>query len=189
MRNFIIFLTLVFTLPAWSQAVSPADRSRTTSLRPTISAQLDGNVRNARIWVDGTEFTHYLTTRGNTVSLVPPYNLDMGIHRVQLATGNGRETNWSFAIVHNDAVYHGPRDVYYNQGSDPYYNQGTSPYYNQRTDSYDYRGTYPYNNQTNDPYYDSRNYPNDYPSSNSNIRIEDILPAILPAILRGSQND
>lgn len=157
MRKLIFLLCLTFSIPAWSQAVSPPDRAYTTSVRPTISADYNSRVRGARIWVDGTEFTRYARTSGDTVTLVPPYNLDYGTHHVQIVANNGRQTNWSFDIVRDDQAYR--------PGYDPYY-PNRDPYY------------YPNNN---DPYY----YPNDpyyYPDNDGRLDIEDILPNIIRLI-------
>lgn len=163
MRKLIPLLSLILTAPAWSQAVSPPDRAWTTSLRPTISADFDGRVRNARVWVDGTEFTNYANTRGDTVTVVPPYNLDYGLHRVQILTNNGRRADWSFNIVNNDQAY--------TPGYDPYYPNRNDPYYYPNGSYYPDNGTY-YPNR--DPYY--------YPDDDNKIDLEDVLPSIIRLI-------
>jgi hypothetical protein len=167
MRKLIFLLCLTFSIPAWSQVVSPPDRAYTTSVRPTISADYNTRVREARIWVDGTEFTHYARVNGDTVTLVPPYNLDYGTHQVAIETSNGRRTAWSFDIVRDDQAYRPGYDPYYYPNSrDPrYYPNNSDPRY------------YP----NNDPYY----YPNDpyyYPDNDGRLEIEDILPSIIRLI-------
>lgn len=127
-----MLLALLATVPAWAQNVSPPNQSATTAVQPTISAAFPDRVHQPRIWIDGTEFTHYLRTQGNTVTLVPPYNLDFGTHQVRMQN-NDQQLAWSFAIVnpngsqaynpgYNNAGY---GNVSYSNGS--YSNQG---YYN-----------------------------------------------------------
>lgn len=166
MKKLKFLLALALTLPAWSQAVSPPDQAWTTSLRPTISADYDTRVSGARIWVDGKEFTSYARTRGDTVTLTPPYNLDYGRHRVQLMTSNGHQTNWSFNIVRNDQANVPNQDPYYYPNTDPYY-PTSNP------------NSYPTNN---DPYnYPTNNDPNSNPDDGG-FDIEDILPSLIRLI-------
>lgn len=157
MRKLIPLISLILSVPAWSQAVSPPDRAWTASPRPTISADFDSRVRGARVWVDGTEFTNYARTRGDTVTLVPPYNLDYGLHRVQVITNNGRRADWSFNIVNDDRAYTPNYDPYY-------YPNANDPYYRDRDGYY----------QNRDPYY--------YPDNDNRLDLEDVLPSIIRLI-------
>lgn len=99
MKKLIFALTLMFTAPSFAQAVLPHPQSATHATQPVISASFDQRVaNNARIWIDGTEFSGYARRDGNTVSLVPPYNLDYGVHQVRVDSGRGQTANWSFSI-------------------------------------------------------------------------------------------
>lgn len=181
MRNlkFTILFGFILSLPVWSQVVTPPNRAQTTSTQPTISADFNSRVDDARIWVDGTEFTHYLRTNGDTVSLVPPYNLDYGTHQVQLQTDNNRQLAWSFDIVHG-------------------YNNQPGYYPNSPNNNPNY---YPSNNPNNNPNYYPNNNPNYYPNNgpvyndnqtyypndrrnNNGIDLGDVLQVVLPQILQ-----
>lgn len=99
MRRLTLLLSLLLSLPSLAQNLSPGPNQQTNQSRPTISATFDRDVGRARIWIDGTEFTNSADHRGRTVSLVPPYNLDYGTHRVQVRTGYGATADWNFQIV------------------------------------------------------------------------------------------
>lgn len=99
MKRFTLLLSLLLSLPGLAQSLSPAPNQQTNQSRPTISATFDRDVGRARIWIDGTEFTSSADHRGRTVTLVPPYNLDYGTHRVQVRTNYGATADWNFQIV------------------------------------------------------------------------------------------
>lgn len=176
MRNlkFTLLFSFIFSLPVWAQVVNPPNRTQTTSTQPTISADFNSRVDNARIWVDGTEFTHYLRTRGDSVTLVPPYNLDYGRHQVQLQTDNNRQLAWSFDIVHgynNQTYYPNNNPNYY-----PNNNPNNNPNYYPNDPNY-----YP----NNDPYYnDNQRYDPNRRDDNNSIDLGNILQVVLPRILQ-----
>jgi len=177
MRKTIIILTLLLTIPVLGQTVTPPPRSQTTDARPQIRADFDRRVDDARVWIDGIDFTHYVRTSGDTVYLTPPYNLDFGAHQVQVQTEEGYQANWSFSVVGRDrqtrGVYEYPNNRYPQQ--DPYdYSRNRYPYDNNRY-PYD-NDRYPYNN---DPNY---RYPYDY--DDNDIDLGEVLPSVLPYILR-----
>ncbi len=130
MRKLALLFCLLLGLPAMAQHVTPGHQSHITETQPTIRADFNTRIRNARIWVDGKEFTGQARTRGEAVTLVPPYPLDYGVHQVQVVTDDGRQANWNFAIVqpNNQGYNHRP-----NQPYNPGYNQPgySSPYSNQ----------------------------------------------------------
>lgn len=108
MRQILTALILLaLALPGAAQQLSPAPDSSVIWSRPTISATFYRDVGPARIWIDGTEFTAYADHRGNTVRLVPPYNLDYGTHRVKVRTSFGGKADWTFQIVPNDPGHTG----------------------------------------------------------------------------------
>jgi hypothetical protein len=167
----LLFFGLIFTIPAWSQVLSPPNQSQINSTRPTISAEFNNRVRDARIWVDGTEFTDHMRTQGDSVVLVPPYNLDYGVHQVQIVADNGQQVNWAFAIVRNGM----------NNGQGNTYPRNNDPYYYPNDGGY-----YPNGGPGNSPTNNGGYYPNDnrYPSNgNTRPSILDILPDLLPQIL------
>lgn len=168
MSKITILLALILSLPAWSQTVSPPHQARTTSVRPTISADLNTTTRGARIWVDGTEFTQYMRKQGDTVTLVPPYNLDYGVHQVQVLAPNGRQLAWNFAIVNNQAY-----NYRYNNNQ-TYYPSNNQTYYPNNS---------PYNYPNDTTYYPSNNDGRYYPDDDVSSGIEDLLPLILPRLL------
>lgn len=100
MRTLVtLLLSLLCTLPSAAQNLTPSPNSTTSQARPTISATFDRDIGWARIWVDGIEFTNSADHRNRTIRLIPPYNLDYGIHRVQVRTAYGRTVNWNFEIA------------------------------------------------------------------------------------------
>lgn len=156
MRKLAILFSLLFALPSLAQQVTPSHQGHVTQTQPTIRADFNTRIRSARIWVDGQEFTGQARTRGESVTLVPPYPLDYGVHQVQVVTDDGRQANWNFAIVapNNQAGYN-------NQpGYNPHPNQPYNPGYNQPG----YRS--PYTNQPN--YYPG--YNNGRPSGITDVR-------------------
>ena len=173
---------MFFTMPVLGQTLTPPPRSQTADARPEIRADFDRRVDDARVWIDGIDFTHYVRTSGDTVYLTPPYNLDYGAHQVQVVTEEGYQANWSFSVVGRDratrGAYEYPNNRYpntrypnnrYPNNRYPYdYDQNRYPYDNNR---------YPYNN---DPNY---RYPYDYENDND-IDIGEVLPNVLPYILR-----
>lgn len=130
MKKLILFISLILTLPSWAQQVSPPPQTATSAVRPTISADFNARVRDARVWVDGNEYSQYARVYGDTVTLIPPHNLGYGTHNVQVVTQNGRQANWSFQVED-------PRTAYRYRNNSPY---TTDPYYQ--------------NNYPVDPYYD-----------------------------------
>ncbi len=100
-QNSLIILVLLLTPSAWSQELTPAPNSATSAARPTIQAVFRDDVGRARIWVDGREFTGDADHRGRRVTLVPPYNLDYGTHRVQVRADNNQRADWNFTIQRN----------------------------------------------------------------------------------------
>ena len=153
MRKLALLLGLLLNLPALAQHVTPGHQSHVTQTQPTIRADFNNRVRNARVWVDGKDFSSQARTRGETVTLVPPYALDYGVHQVQIVTDDGRQANWNFAIV-------APNN---NQGyNQPNYNPNYNPGYNQPG----YRS--PYSNQPNPYYYPG--YHNGRPSGITDVR-------------------
>ena len=175
MRKLTILCSLILSQAAWSQSVSPPDRAFTTSTRPTVSADFNRQIQGARVWIDGVDFTNSARTYGDTVSVTPNYNLDYGLHQVQVVTNNGLRKSWSFNIVDNDQATAPNYDPYYNGNRDDrYYPNSNDPNY------------YP---NDNDPRYypssDGNYYPNRnsdrYPDDNK-IRVEDVLPAVIRLI-------
>lgn len=107
MKRLLLLFTLLCVAPTFAQDLSPSPNSQVIWSRPQISATFYQDVGRARIWVDGQEFTSYANSRGRTVRLNPPYNLDYGQHRVQVRTDFGGVADWNFTIVNNDAGNNG----------------------------------------------------------------------------------
>lgn len=172
MRKFTLLLTLFLTVPVLGQTVSPPPRTQTANPRPQIRADFDRRVDDARVYIDGIDFTHYVETRGDTVYLNPPYNLDFGAHQVQVITEEGYQANWSFSVVGSGRQTRGTYDYPNNRYPDrhPYdYSRNRDPYDNDRY-PYD-RNRYPYDNDR-------------YPYDDNDIDLGEILPNLLPYILR-----
>ena len=156
MRKLTILFSLIMAQAAWSQAVSPPDRAFTTSVRPTVSADFNRQIHGARVWIDGVDFSNSARTYGDTVTVTPNYNLDYGLHQVQVVTDNGMRRDWSFNIVPNDQATAPIYDPYY-------YPNGNDPYYDRNGNYYPSR----------DRYYDR---------DDDKIRLEDVLPSIINLI-------
>ena len=165
MKKLTLILTLSLAAAAWGQSVTPPHGSQTTSVRPPIRADFDRRVDDPRIWVDGIEFTHYVRSDRDTVYLNPPYNLDYGTHQVQVITEDGHQANWNFDIV--DSNY---------SNRYPYDNRYPANRYPRDT-------RYPDNRYPDDRYPANR-YPYDYDDDTADLDVGDILPALLPYILR-----
>jgi hypothetical protein len=164
LKKLLLLFAFLVSGPAWSQQVMPPNQTSIAATQPTISATFPNRVRGAKIWVDGTEFTHYLRTDGNVVSLVPPYNLDYGTHQVQVQADNGQRAFWAFNVVNGNQGYYpgNSNSPYANNGQACPTNNGTGAYYPAYPNGgYSNNG---YNNNSNNGYY----YPSNNGHSNQN---------------------
>lgn len=102
----LLVSTILCSQVAWAQQLSgalPAANSQTSNHRPTIAGTFAEDVEGAQIFVDGTEFTGQARISGRNISWTPGYDLDNGVHKVQIVgkdilgqTVGGR---WQFEIV------------------------------------------------------------------------------------------
>lgn len=101
--------------PVAPTVLMPAANSTVSSRRPTIGAVFPQNITNARLLVDGADFTDRLQIWGNRANWTPNYDLASAVHLVVMSANgpNGQvyQNTWNFQVPNWDQP--GPGQVYH----------------------------------------------------------------------------